>query len=269
MEQEPIILNPIKSYLIGLLCGRGHIYKNDLKLIIEFAHKNSTISGIAHCPVCGWLATEKKVDNPSGDLFCKKCKTIVSATVKRVYEQKKSTIASIWENIVPFIQSHYIKCSYDLVGNDHMTYLIIDFKKDRIGFSEIVNQMNGKMGFDSFEIPISIWETEIENQVEFLNGLLDVAGFFNSGGWLNRIGQNGEGRMRGYFQIVRNWKMPVQICNFIKIKFQLPIHTIDWGHPNIRDSGLNDYYESNPLSWSREKTDFLLFTGSRFFRKSQ
>ena len=245
-------LNKQKSYLIGLVCGRGHLYRNDKKVIVEFAHKNPTISGIAHCPKCGWLATEKKDNNPNKDLFCKNCGTIVPKAVKKVYEQKYSTIKSIREEIIPFLKSDFTECEFDLVGNDHMTYLIIDFNSDEKQFEMIVELMNGKTGFDSFEIPQKIWKTERENKIEFVNGLLDTAGFFNAGGWLNRPGKNGEGRMRGYFQIVRNWKMPVQLCNFLKIEFKLPIHTIDWGHPNTRDSGMEDYYESNPLSWSRE-----------------
>lgn len=245
-------INEKIGYLIGLVCGRGHIYKNDNKIIIEFAHKNPTISGIAHCQVCGWLATEKKVDNPNKDLFCKNCGTIVPKEVKKVYEQQQSTINSINEEVIPFLSQGLKDCSFDIAGNDHMTFLIIDFSKTKQLFQSLIILMNNKTGFDSFEIPEILWNIDKQIQIEFVNGFMDTTGFFNSGGWLNRPGNNGEGRMRGYFQIVRNWKMPVQICNYMKMVFALPIHTIDWGHPNTRDSGMEDFYESNPLSWSRE-----------------
>lgn len=241
-----------KSYLIGLLCGRGHIYRNDKKLVIEFAHKNPTISGIAHCQKCGWLATEKKENNPNKELSCKNCGAIVPKAVKKSYEQKTSTIDSIKNVIIPFLEIEYKLCRYDLVGSNYMTYLIIDFTNNIDEFNHICELLGQKTGFDAFEIPEQIWNASKENQIEFVNGMLDTAGFFNAGGWLNRPGNNGEGRMRGYFQIVRNWKMPVQICNFLRDVFKLPIHTIDWGHPNTRDSNMEDYYESNPLSWSRE-----------------
>jgi hypothetical protein len=58
--------------------------------------------------------------------------------------------------------------------------------------------------------------------------------------------------MRAYFQIVRNWHLVVQLDNFLRSEFGLPVHTIDWGHPNIRDGNLEDYYNSSPTSWSRE-----------------
>lgn len=246
-------LNEQTCYLTGLLCGRGHIYRSDRKIIIEFAHKNSTIAGIAHCLNCGWLATERKEDNVDKNLFCKNCGSVVPKSVKREYEQKFSTIDSINERIIPFLQTFYKNCKYDLAGNDYMTYLIVQFQREDGGdFDEICALMNGRTGFDSFEIPEQIWNANLTCQTEFVNGMLDTAGFFNAGGWLNRPGNNGAGRMRGYFQIVRNWRMPVQICNILRENFDLPIHTIDWGHPNIRDSKMEDYYNSSPLSWSRE-----------------
>ncbi len=240
------------AYLFGLLCGRGHIYRDSHKVIIEFAHKNPTISGIAHCINCGWLATEKKGDNPTRDLFCKNCHSTVPKTVKKIYEQRESTLNSIKTSIIPFLKESLSSCSYDIIGNEHITFLIIDFSEELTLLSEIHLSLKNASGFDSFEIPDSIYNSSIKAKTEFVNGLLDTAGFFNSGGWLNRDGKNGTGWMRGYFQIVRNWKMPVQICNFLKHEFSLPIHTIDWGHPNIRDSKMEDFYESNPLSWSRE-----------------
>jgi hypothetical protein len=240
------------SYLLGCICGRGHIFKEDKKIIIEFSHKNETILGIAHCLKCGGLATERKINNPEKKLFCKKCFCEVEKSVKKEYEQRKSTICSLKEIIIPFLELQLINCTFDIIGNDFMTYLIIDFNKEIDLFDNIHFELNYKSGFDSFEIPKLIFSSDKECKIEFINGLIDTSGFFNSGGWLNRTGKNGEGRMRGYFQIVRNWTLPVQICNFLSEEFNLSIQTIDWGHPNTRDSNMKDYYDSNPLSWSRE-----------------
>ena len=52
--------------------------------------------------------------------------------------------------------------------------------------------------------------------------------------------------MRGYFQMVnRNWKMPVEICDFLYKEFSLTLQAIDWGHPNNRD-------QSNIYAWTRD-----------------
>ncbi|MBU2576768.1 MAG: hypothetical protein KKF50_03530 [Nanoarchaeota archaeon] len=240
-----------ESYLMGLMCGRGHIFNKEKRIIIEFAHKNRFVYGIATCPKCGNLATEKKEDNEDKNLICKTCGTIVSKDSKKEYEQRDSTINSINNSVMPFLLKKF-KIDYDIIGNDHMTFLVLEFKNDLESYRKITSLFNGKINFDSFEIPNTIYSSPKEYKIEFVNGLLDTAGFFNRGGWLPRDGENGTGRMRAYFQIVRNWKMPVLICNFLKKELSLPIHTIDWGHPNIRDSNLEDYYNTNPLSWGRE-----------------
>ena len=82
-----MILNDSLAYLLGLLCARGHIYPASKRIVIEFAHKNKTIEGIAYCPKCGEMAT-----SPSGKdyLMCKNksCQAIVDKSVKPVYEQQ-------------------------------------------------------------------------------------------------------------------------------------------------------------------------------------
>jgi DNA-directed RNA polymerase subunit M/transcription elongation factor TFIIS len=249
LKEKVCMFQPV-AYLLGLMCGRGHILKTDKRIVIEFAHKNETISGIALCPKCGDLATASK-DGDAGVLVCKSCKNQVPESVKQVYEQKKSTIKSIHDNIIPYLSTKF-NSSFEVVGNDHMTYLVMEFKENDETFTEIANYFQGKTGFDSFIIPKELYGSTKENKIEFVNGFLDTAGFFNSGGWLPRNGKNGTGRMRAYIQIVRNWKMPVLICNFLKNELGLPIHTIDWGHPNIRDSDMNDYFNSGKTTWSRE-----------------
>ena len=55
-----MIIGKEEAYLIGLICGRGHILQKDKKVIIEFAHKNRIAYGIAYCKKCGELATAQQ-----------------------------------------------------------------------------------------------------------------------------------------------------------------------------------------------------------------
>jgi len=233
-----------EAYLIGLICGRGHILQKDKKVIIEFAHKNKIAYGIAYCKKCGELATAQKIDDEEKELICKICKSKVPSSVKRVYEQRESTIESIKREIIPFLSTH-LNVDYDIIGNDHMTLLVLAFNKDENKFNDLVNFFKPKTSFDSFEIPKELSSSKKESKVEFINGLMDTAGFFNTGSWMPRSGENGYGVMRGYFQIVRNWKMPVQICDFLNEEFSLNLQTIDWGHPNMRD-------QAKIYAWARE-----------------
>ena len=243
-------LNVASSYLLGLICGRGHILKKDKRIIIEFAHKNKLVPGILACPKCGNLATRKERLSKK-NYICRNCKFVVDSSLRKTYDQKASTINSINKSIIPFLSKTF-NAAFDITGNDHMTFLIMDFNSDTTQFNTILAMFNGATDFDSFSIPDQLYLTNVNNKLEFVNGFLDTAGFFNSGGWLNRKGTNGTGRMRAYIQIVRNWKMPVLICNFLKNELSLPIHTIDWGHPNISDAYMKDYFNSGTVSWSRE-----------------
>jgi len=237
-----------KSYLLGLITGRGHIFLNSKIIAIEFSHANEIVEGIAHCPKCGYLAT-KNGDN----LRCKNpaCESIVDKSVKNTYNQPIETVESLTRVIIPFLNSG-IPAAYEIIGNKSMTLLVIDFEKSQDVFDEIVSIFNPDLSFDRFHIPKILYKTERENKIEYINGLLDTSGFPSPGGWLNRDGENGHGRMRVYFQVVRNWHLPVEIDNFLRSEFKLPIHTIDWGHPNIRDANLEDYFNTRPTSWSRE-----------------
>ena len=235
MKSEDNNISKEESYLIGLMSGRGHILQKDKKIIVEFAHKNKIAYGIAYCKKCGELATAQKADDDEEkELICKICKSKVPSSVKKVYEQRDSTIDSIKNIIIPFLSNKF-KVGYDIIGNDHMTLLVLDFNKDKNYFDKISKFFNSKTGFDSFEIPRELLSSKKESKIEFINGLMDTAGFFNTGSWMPRSGENGYGVMRGYFQIVRNWKMPVQICDILNSEFSLKIQTIDWGHPNMRD----------------------------------
>src|SRR3989344_7053784 len=236
------------AYLLGLITGRGHIFDKNGIIAIEFSHANEIAKGIAHCPKCGYFATKV------GDKL--KCKNpteshVVDESVKKTYNQPESTKNSLVETIIPFLTKD-IKAKYEITGNRSMTLLVIDFNDNRSIFETIKKHFSPDSSFDSFHIPRIIYTSSQECKVEFVNGLLDTSGFPSPGGWLNRDGEKGHGRMRVYFQIVRNWHLPVEIDNFLRSEFNLPIHTIDWGHPNIRDANLEDFFNSRPTSWSRE-----------------
>ena len=73
---------------------------------------------------------------------------------------------------------------------------------------------------------VSSYEKKL--QVEFINGMLDTSGFCNSGGWLPRKGLTSEIRQRVYFQVVRNWKLTVEIDNFLRSEFDIPIAALSY-----------------------------------------
>lgn len=221
-----------EGYLLGLVVGRGRKFESQKRVLIEFPHKNQFVDGIAHCPKCGWLAT-KSVSS----LKCKnqRCGKPVPQSAKQNYEQPLSTQKSLREQIIPIINDIPDLRLRIGTGNTS-THLIIDFENSGSSWARISEQLSEGTSFHDFRLPPNVGTASPNVKREFVNGLMDTAGFANSGGWLPRDGNNGHGRMRFYFQIVKNWKLAVEIDNFLRTEFGIPIQTIDWGHPNIRSA---------------------------------
>jgi len=247
-----ININTSIAYLIGLITGKGYI-EVDNKVSIEFPFVNKYIEGIAHCPLCGYLATK-----PSGsDLLKCKNSTCVNSknaaldpNLKKIYNQPEAFNSSIKNEIVPFLERG-INFSFNFVSNSTCTFLTLELEPTLHNY--LKQLFDPAISFTSTSIPSEMWNIEEDEKIELLNGLLDSIGFANAGGWIPRDGANGHGRMRIYFQIVnRNYKLPVSIDNYIRDNFDLPIQTIDWGHPNIRDGNLADYLQGKKSAYGRE-----------------
>ena len=239
-------------YLLGLICGKGYILEKSIS--INFPHHKKIVEGIAHCPKCGYLAT-KTINSTDTALKCKNSKCDNSSggidpKIKKKYYQRELFSKSINENVIPFLKSN-LEFDFSLLASNAVTILTLK-NLDKATLKFIKEFFENKTSFDRFEISESLSLEDNEFKIEFVNGLMDSCGYPSAGGWLNRDGENGHGRMRSYFQIVRNWRLPVQIDNFLRDNFKIPTAKFDWGHPNIRDPSLQDYINQNESSFARE-----------------
>ena len=250
------------AYLIGLIAGRGHILEAERRIIIEFAHAKEPMYSIPRCK-CGNMAS-KPMGSPKGSsLICKGCgRKVPQSAMKEIYQRdsiKHSLTTgdlfkqlSTWSGTSDSIASR-------ISGNAKMTLLILDFRHNSKIFQFIIKQFKSERSYDTFEIPDSIIRNKSRLvKIEFVNGILDTAGKFNRGNWLQgRKGKSRNGRYRGYIQLVRNWKMPVQVCNLLK-SLDLPIQTIRWGHPHMVDGDQIKTYEIGP-QWGFKEHQLKFF----------
>lgn len=235
------------AYLAGLIVGRGRLFDTG-RAVIEFSHTNKTINGIARCPNCNSVATQKNkfysCKNP-------KCGETGFEPIQNIYDQVLETKASINDEIVPFLQQ-VLSFKVSVMANPSITLLILDFDTKDQGWKDLTELLGNQFHFHSGHIPKPISTYEKRLQIEFINGMLDTSGFCNSGGWLPRKGLNSEIRQRVYFQVVRNWNLTVELDNFLRREFYIPIQTIDWGHPNIRDGNLVEAQAGKSSAYARE-----------------
>lgn len=97
---------------------------------------------------------------------------------------------------------------------------------------------------------VNLWNVNNAEDIkkEFLRGIADVTGSIGTGG------RDQSGRHRVYISILNdNWKLPIQICKLLQTDpLNIPVNTIDWGHPNTRNGHLKDYNKGAKQVWARE-----------------
>jgi hypothetical protein len=235
------------AYLVGLVVGRGRVFDSG-RIVIEFSHTNKTINGIAHCPECNSVATQKNKFYSCKNSDCGESGFIPN---QKTYDQVTETKQSIDRVIIPFLKES-LKLKISVMANPSITLLILDQDKTDENWKYLTELLGNNFHFHSGHIPREMYSLEKQLKIEFINGVMDTSGFCNAGGWLPRKGINSEIRQRIYFQVVRNWGLAVEIDNFLRSEFNIPIQTIDWGHPNIRDANLVEALAGNSSAYARE-----------------
>ncbi|HHS92121.1 MAG TPA: hypothetical protein ENK82_02125 [Campylobacterales bacterium] len=86
-----------------------------------------------------------------------------------------------------------------------------------------------------------------DEKKELLRGIADVTGYIRK----SNIAFGQDGCHRVYIEIPGNWQFVIDIANMLK-KLDIPVQTIDFGHPNFRDSNLKKYNEGKFKYWKKE-----------------
>ena len=92
-----------------------------------------------------------------------------------------------------------------------------------------------------------LFDITTDEKKALLKGIADVTGYIRK----SNIAFGQEGAHRVYIEIPGNWYMVIDIANMLKA-VDVPVQTIDFGHPNFRDSKLVKYNEGKPNFWKKE-----------------
>ncbi len=103
-----------------------------------------------------------------------------------------------------------------------------------------INQSSMTMNEDLFNM-------SVDEKKEFLRGFADVTGYIRNSN--KAFGQ--EGNHRVYIEIPGSWQLVIDIANMLK-DVDVPIQTIDFGHPNFRDPMLKKYNQGKKYFWKKE-----------------
>jgi len=86
-----------------------------------------------------------------------------------------------------------------------------------------------------------------EEKMNFLRGFADVTGYVRNSNRGFGLVEN----HRVFLEVPVNWYLAIDICNLLK-DVDIPVETVDWGHPNTRDGNLQDYNLGKTTVWKRE-----------------
>jgi len=126
---------------------------------------------------------------------------------------------------------------------------ILKFTKNNQDFliREINQHFHRLSSCKDFRIPKEIFNSSSDIKRQFMIGLADVTAHMRSSNAAFGISYN----HRAYIEIPVNWFTVVDIGNLL-YDLDVPIHNIDWGHPNMRDPKLSDYKKGKKETWFRE-----------------
>jgi len=124
--------------------------------------------------------------------------------------------------------------------------LVIESRRRNLFMRVIRMFLKGK-SYLEFHIPKQIFDTDESIKKEFMRGYADLAGYARlSNAYI-------DGRHRIYLDVLNgNWHLPVELCTLLQDHLGVPVQTIDWGHPNIRNGNLREYSAGRRRAWARE-----------------
>ncbi len=85
-----------------------------------------------------------------------------------------------------------------------------------------------------------------DDRLSFLRGFCDVTGYIRRSNYYFE-----KYRHRVYLEVPHNWLLVIDVCNLLR-SVDIPVQTIDWAHPNIRDGKLTKYNQGYPNFWKKE-----------------
>lgn len=153
----------------------------------------------------------------------------------------KASLADIRNILEPLIGSGLLSTQ-----NEHST--ILSFSKPNTDYliREILRYTGAATTHDNMRIHQDVFNFTVDEKKLFLRGFADVTGYVRRSNYFFKKYMH-----RVYFEVPNNWYMVVDICNLLK-DLDIPVHTIDWAHPNMRDGNLEKYNQGLPNFWKKE-----------------
>ncbi len=169
-------------------------------------------------------------------------KNLYTDDLKDVAIYVKASIVDIRSIVEPLI-------GHDLVVTEqkHSTKLSFTKANEDYALREIVRLIGGGTHHSTMRMNPELFSISMDEKKALLRGIADVTGYIRK----SNIAFGQDGAHRVYIEIPGNWYMVIDIANMLKA-VDVPVQTIDFGHPNFRDGNLKKHNEGKPNFWKKE-----------------
>ena len=127
-------------------------------------------------------------------------------------------------------------------------YSMISFRKpnDDYLIREILRYTGRAASHEYIRIDKDVFLFTWDEKIAFLQGFADVTGYIRRSNYFRTPYMH-----RVYLEVPHNWYLVTDICRLLRA-VDVPVQTIDWAHPNMRDGKLKKYREGKPNFWKKE-----------------
>lgn len=154
----------------------------------------------------------------------------------------KASIIDIRNIISPLIGSFL-----NVTDRERSTTLSFKKSNDEYLMREIIRLICNGTHHTNMKINKELFNISIDEKKALLRGIADVTGYIR----LSNVAFGQKFAHRVYIEIPQNWELLIDIANLLK-DIEIPVQTIDFAHPNFRDSNLTYYKKGNTTYWKKE-----------------
>lgn len=134
-----------------------------------------------------------------------------------------------------------------ITENPHSTQLSFTKPNNEYVMRELLRLIEGGRRHAFMKMNEELFSLTQDQKKALLRGMADVTAYIRK----SNIAFGQQGAHRVYIEIPSNWYMVIDIANMLK-DIDIPVQTIDFGHPNFRDANLKMYNKGKVNFWKKE-----------------
>ena len=169
-------------------------------------------------------------------------KNLYTDDLKDVSIYVMASLESIRSCIQPLIGEELV-----VTGSKKHTQISFTQKNEEYLMREIMSLIGDGIHHSTMRMNGILFNITTDEKKSLLKGIADCTGYIRK----SNIAFGQDGAHRVYIEIPANWYMVIDIANMLK-EVDVPVHTIDFGHPNFRDSNLKKFNQGNVNYWKKE-----------------